>query len=436
MAGQDTAAADSILKDFYEGPIRDQIQTRAKMRSRFKDLDAKTWGGRQVTYPIRTGRNQGIGAYAEGGSFPTPGRNTYTSVSIPMRYVGGRIRLTSQAMKHSATDKGAFASIFQQEQDGLVEGFVNEFGRMAWSDGRGVLALVNGDPGTGVTVTLDSPGGFAGAVNGSRFLNVGELITFVAPTVGTLVASADESVTAVPTTGLTVTIGSAAAAAIADNDYVVRANVAAVSDISGTSYAKEPMGLAGLVDDGTYVATLHGVNRTSYPIFASTVIGSTTAPVGALSADVIMRGIDLAEQRGSGNINLLAMHHSVRRAYLQLTDDGRRYMGGDLSRPDAGTVAAKGQNLTFGGIELEVDKYATYGALYGLDTSTLVRFVEVAGEWINDDGAILRPVGVGATFTDEWEGAYRVWENMHNEYPNKSFRLDGITATVVVVHQD
>ena len=430
MPGQDTSAADSILKDFYEGPIRDQITTRAKMYSRFKDLDAKPWGGRQVTYPIRTGRNQGIGAYAEGGSFPTPGRNRYTTVSIPMRYVGGRIRLTSQAMKHSESDKGAFASIFQQEQDGLVEGFVNEFGRMVWSDGRGVLAVVNGDPGTGTTVTVDAPGGFAGATNGTRFINVEELVTFVSPATGALVASADESVTAVPATGLTFTIGSTAAAAIADNDYVVRAHVPAVSDISGTSYAKEPMGLAGLVDDGTYVATLHGVNRTQFPIYASTVIGSVTA----LSADVIMRGIDLAEQRGSGNINLLAMHHSVRRAYIALTDTSRRYVSGDLSNPDAGTQAARGRNLTFGGIELEADKYANYGAMYGLDTSTLVRFAEVAGEWINDDGAILRPVGVGATFTDEWEAAYRVWQNFHNEYPNKSFRLDGITATVVVSH--
>jgi hypothetical protein len=430
MAGQDTAAGDAILKDFYEGNIRDQINTRAKMYQRFKDLDAKQWGGRQVTYPIRTGRNQGIGAYAEGGSFPTPGRNKYTTVSIPMRYVGGRIRLTSQAMKHSASDRGAFASMFQQEQDGLVEGFVNEFGRMVWSDGRGVLALVNGDPGTGTTVTVDAPGGFAGATNGSRYINVEELITFVSPATGALVASADETVTAVPATGLTLTIGSAAAAAIADNDYIVRANVAAVTDISGTSYAKEPMGLPGLVDDGTYVATLHGVNRTQYPIYASTVIGSVTA----LSSDVIMRGIDLAEQRGGGNINLLAMHHSVRRAYIALTDTSRRYTAGDLSSPDAGTDAARGRNLTFGGIELEVDKYANYGTMYGLDTSTLVRFVEVPGEWINEDGAILRPVGSGTTFTDEWEAAYRIWQNFHNEYPNKSFRLDGITATVVVSH--
>ena len=61
---------------------------------------------------------------------------------------------------------------------------------------------------------------------------------------------------------------------------------------------------------------------------------------------------------------------------------------------------------------------------------------EVAGEWISDDGAVLRPVGVGATFTDEWEAAYRIWQNFHNEYPNKSFKLEGVTSTKVVVHVD
>jgi hypothetical protein len=435
MAGQDTTAYDAVLKDWYEGAIRDQIVTRAKMYRRFQDKDANQWGGRQVTYPIRTGRNQGIGAYAESGSFPTPGRNSYTTVAIPMRYEGGRIRLTSQAMKHSASSKGAFAAAYQQEQDGLVEGFVNEFGRMIWSDGRGVLAFVSVDT-TTTTLNVDSPGGAAGVINGSRFLNVGELITFVEPVTGGLRAAADESVVAVANTGLTVTTGSTLASAIADNDYVVRANVAGVSDISGTSYAKEAMGLRGLVDDGTYVATLHGVNRTSYPIYASTIIGSAASPVGSLSADVIMRGLDVAEQRGGGDIDLFACHHAVRRAYLNLMDDGRRYAGGDLSSPDAGTKAAKGRNMTFGGIEMEVDKYADYDVLYGLDTSTLVRFVEVPGEWINDDGAILRPVGVGATFTDEWEAAYRIWQNFHNEYPNKSFKLEGISSTKIVVHID
>lgn len=432
MAGQDTSAYDQVLKEVYEEGIRELIPTKVKMYKRFEERDAKQWGGREVKSALRVGRNQGVGAYAEGGGLPTAGRQQYTNAVIPMRYVGGRITLTTQVMVASEGPKNAFAGAMEQEQRGLLNDLQSEFGRMIFGDGRGVLGLVNGDPTTGTTITVDAPGGFAGATNGTRFINPGMLVTFVTPGTGAIVGSADETVVTVPAAGTTFTIASAANTNIADNDYIVRAHKAGLTDVSDTSYAKEPMGLSGLIDDGTNVMTLHGVNRTTYPLFSSTVITS----VGALSADVIQRAIDLVDQRGGGEIDLLAMHHSVRRSYIALTDDGRRYMGGDLSRPDAGTVAAKGQKLTFGGIDLEVDKYAPYGTVFGCDTSTFKRYVEEPGKWMDEDGSILQRVGSGSTLTDQFEAFYRIWQNFHVELPNQSFRLDGVTASVVVSHID
>ncbi len=117
-------------------------------------------------------------------------------------------------------------------------------------------------------------------------------------------------------------------------------------------------------------------------------------------------------------------------------DDQRRYMGGDLRSPDAGTKAAKGQSLTFGGIELMDDKYAPYGTMFGCDTETWRRYVEVAGEWMNEDGSILQRLGSGATAQDGFEAIYRIWDNFHIEKPNAQFRLDSITSTVVTAHVD
>lgn len=432
MAGADTSTHDEILMTVYEGGIRELIPNRFPMLQLFEERDAKEWGGRIVEHPAHVGRNQGVGAYAEMGAPPQAGRQQSARVQIPMRFLGGRIQLSTQVIKATEGPRQAFESAMDFEMRGLVRDLRNDMARMIWSDGRGVLALVNGDPGTGTSVTVDSPGGVAGATNGARFLNPNQLIAFVAPATGALVASSDETITAVPAAGTSITIGSAAAAAIADNDYIVRANKAALTDVSDTNYAKEPMGLLGLVDDGTYVATLHGVNRTTYPAYQSSVIGS----VGALSADVIQRGIDLADQRGDGDIDRMAMHHSVRRAYMSLTDEGRRYMGTDLSRPDAGTVAAKKKALTFGGIEMMVDKYAPFGHLFGFDSSTFFRYTEVAGEWMDEDGAILQRLGTGSSFIDGFEAFYRRWENWDCERPNANFRLSGITATVAVVHLD
>jgi hypothetical protein len=214
-----------------------------------------------------------------------------------------------------------------------------------------------------------------------------------------------------------------------DNDFVVRFANTAATDATDTSYNKEIVGLLGLVDDGTYMSTLHNVSRVTYPIFASKVITS----VGPLSGDVIQRGIDVADEIADGEINDLIMHHSVRRAYINMMDADRRYTAGDLGRPDAGTVAAKKGKLTFGGIGIVEEKYAPYGIIFGTDNSGFKRWTLVNGEWADEDGSVLNRVGSGASATDTFEAHYRIWDNFSNDFPNRSFRLDGVTATVVVV---
>ena len=431
---QDTAAYDAALKTVYEGGIRELIPTKVRLYNKFKERDAKDWGGRYVEFPARVGRNQGSGFASERGQLPAAGAQQYATVRIPMRYQYGRMQLSAQVMKASQGSKAAFAPAMEQEMDGLIKDMTAEMGRAICYDGRGILALTNGDPGATSTVTVDSPGGVAGATNGARFINPGQRITFVNPGTGAVRASAVEDVVTVPAAGTTFTTGTTAVAAIADNDYIVKYHGAQADAgaIGNTSYNKESMGLLGLIDDGTYVATIHGVSRTTYPIFQSTVIGA----VGAISADVIQRAIDLVDQRGDGEIDTLVMHHSVRRSYLASMDTERRYISGDLQRPDAGTVAAKKGTTRFGGIEIMEEKHAPYGVIVGGDTSTWTRYVEVAGEWVDEDGAILDRIGSGATLEDSFEAVYRVWQNFHCEKPSANFRLDGVTATVVVAHID
>lgn len=433
MAGQDTANFDAAMKTVYADGIAELIPNKFKLLEMFEEVaPSKEWGGRYVEQSVHVGRNTGVGAYAEMGAIPEAGQQQYTLKRIPMRYLAARIQLSAQVMRHSQGNRSAFEPAMEAEMRRVANDIRNDMARIIVSDGRGVLAFVNGDPSTGTTITVDSPGGVAGSQNGSRFINPTMRVTFVTPATGAIVGSADEIVGSVPAAGTTFTITSAANTNIADNDYVVKANKSGLTDVSDTSYAKEPMGLRGLNDDGTYVSTLHGVNRTTYPSYQSSVISS----VGALSADVLQRGIDLADQRGGGSVDKIVWHPSVRRTYITLSDNGRRYMGGDLSRPDVGTVAAKGRELTFGGIATLTDKYMDYGIVHLLDTSTLFRFVEVKGEWADEDGSVLKQMGTGSSLQDAYEAYYRIWQNFDCDAPNKNARLDGVTATVAVVHAD
>ena len=60
--------ASAILKEVYEPKIQDQLQSEAvalKRIERNSDNIENTVGGKYVTFPLHTRRNQGIGARNE-----------------------------------------------------------------------------------------------------------------------------------------------------------------------------------------------------------------------------------------------------------------------------------------------------------------------------------------------------------------------------------
>ena len=426
----DVAAYDAVLKEVYEKTIVALLNSRTRTRNLFKK-ETGSWEGRQVRYPLNVRRNQGVMFTTENGTLPSAGNQQYTETRIPMRYAHGRIQLSIQTIKHSRTSKGAFKRAMDQEMMGLVRDLGNDLNRSMFGAGLGTLAFVNEATPTGdTTLIVDAPGGVIGATHGNRFLNVGMTVGFINSGSGALRgtgASPGRTVTAVSTDGTNVTLDSAPGGGTADNDFVVRiASTASTLVVTDSAYNQEFNGLLALIDDSTYVTTLNNVSRTTYPIFKSTVLSS----VGPLSADVLQRGLDVADQLGEAQIKNFIAHHSVRRAYLTMVDADRRYIGSDLLSPDAGTKAAKMGDVTFGGIPWQVDKDGPYGMLFGFDPTTATRWVEVEGEWADDDGTIL----LRLTNADAYEARYRIFENYSLDRPASCVRWDGITSNVVVAH--
>lgn len=174
-----------------------------------------------------------------------------------------------------------------------------------------------------------------------------------------------------------------------------------------------------------------GLSRTQFPILQSTDINS----VGALSADVIQRAIDVSLQVGNSKVMCHLAHPDTRRAYLTIMELDRRYTGPALRNPDAGTAAAKGSykdGIAFGEVPIYTDPFCPFGFWFGWDNRSSVRYVMSDGEWADEDGAVLR--AVGNTAVDTWEAWYRIYENFANLRPNQSFRLRGINATFAIAH--
>jgi len=427
MPGADLTIIETYLKTKLGPSIINQLPEETPMRDEYHADKSQSWAGDEVSYPVKVNRSRAVYAGADMGKLPTASAQKHEKVHIPLKFVWARAQFSGPAIKLSESNEAAFGRVMSIEMDGLVQDLAQQFEFYAFGDGRGVRCLLNGEPGTGtVAAECDAPMGIAGATHGNRFLNIGDNVVAVSPQ-GVLRAGGTRLINGIAADGTDFTVSAAYDSEWADNDLIVKAYGADASiSIANTEWQHAPMGLFGHLDDATYVANYHGIDRDQYQIFRTPVISA----VGTLSLDVLQRGFDLAQQLGGAKISALWMHHSVRRAYLVLLQSDRRYTGGDLMSPDGGTKAVKGGEVTYGTVPCKVAPLAPYGTIFGIDKRHMTRYVNTEGEWIDEDGSVLSRVAD----TDAFEASYRCFENNHYERPNAGIRFDSINATAVVAH--
>jgi len=424
-----TSTAQALLKDVYEDGVKNQLMNDVPELELFEKLDDLNFEGRQVVMDVKVNRNRGSVALPEGGLVPTSGRQQHENFKVPLKYQYGKASLTEQVIRFSRSNKGSFARTLRDEMDGLVQDMRVQRSFYLWGWGLGIRALINGAA-SSTTQTFDAPGGVAGATNGTKFLNEGDYIGFVNPTTGLLRLTTNHQITSVPAAGTTAVI--TATASTTDNDYVVKiARTTGTLVIADTEYGMTPMGILGMIDDATYLDGYFGLSRTTFPILSSTVLTG----VGALSADILQRAFDVVMERGSGQPQYLLCRPDTFRAYLTITEKDRRYTGGDLLNPDAGTSVVKKSwdtGAAFGGVPFKRCPDAPYGVIVGCDNRSGYRCAADDGSWVDRDGTIFER---STSAVDTWDLTYRIWDNYILTQPNQSFRLEGISANNVVVHR-
>jgi hypothetical protein len=424
--GADLTSFDPVFKDDYSNTriintLNEENQIQNFMTT---DVNSDGWVGRQKIVPKKVGRNWSTGSIGTRGALPQAGRSSWQDFKIPMRDIYGRVAFEEWVILQSRNKKGAWAQVVDAEMEGLVDDMAFRRNVMAWLAGFGILALVSGALAATTTVTVKGPGNVGtsttmanryiqGDSNSGMYLAILDSATQAVKWTG--------FVTAVSADGLNFTADTPVTAA--DGDYVVTAQTAVQN-----SYNKEPEGILAGDDDGTYVGTYHNISRTTYPITKSYVVTG----VGPLSLDAIQQPLDAQSIKVGKGVDFLACEHAVRRAYLALLEADRRYTGVDLSSPDGGTKAAKkptGRTITYGDIPFLIDRDAPFGMLFGLNKESWVRYVELEGEWANNEGSVLKWM----TGFDEYTAFYRIFENYHCHMSARNFRMEGITVNQIAV---
>ena len=431
----DLAAINPLLKDSYEDYVAELVHTETTAIDLFTEGDtSNSADGRRVIIPAHLRRDHsGVGFVGEGRQLPTPSSEQSAFFTIPFRKSAARFQITKEAVDQAQTNKGSFTRTIAFIMDHLVENLADIRNKAMCHFGADILGRVNGGhAASATTVTVDDPGGVAmpaGVSNGSRFFQVGQILAAIRS--GAIVANTPVTVAGIaPSSNFNRITLAANTADLDDNDTLVRAGSSTITDPADTSWYQAPMGLLGMIDDGTYVMDYFGISRATWDAAKSYVFTS----VGTLSADILQQGIDVAYARGRGKISKFLCEQAVRRAYLALREGDVRYgVGPDGTpvNPDAGTKAGSlGKTVTWSEIPFLVDYNFPYGILTGIDDSTLVSYTSVPGKFEDWGGSVLLPAAGAHTAT----GLYYIYDNFFLDAPNKCIRWDGIDVNVVNVH--
>lgn len=413
---QNLSNFDAVLKDYYVQKIPEHVNLKIALKDHFKSKNGSSLSadGRKVLYPVHVGRNHGNGAIGENGTLPTAGNQEYVDINIPFKYNYGRIEITAQSIKQSATSKGAFEKCVDSEirREALDVG--REINRQLWLAGKGILGLVNGAVSSSTSITVKNPGGVVGTVNTTRYLSPRMVVAF---TNGSTITEV-RTIVSKTATGIVVD----SAVTLTDGLFICKASDPSVTSLNSISYNNEVMGMLGMIDDGTYLSTYFGISRSSYPSFKAYALSLSSN----LALSDIQKAYDAADQRGNGIIKTMWGHHSARRTYLDLLNTFRRYNDANAKSPDGGFKgAALEAEITYAEKPFKVDRDCPYGMIFGVDDSQMFRYYVTEPEWADEDGRILLRV----SNRDAYEARFRLFDNYVCDAPNTCFVIRNVNVS-------
>lgn len=301
MAGATTLAlVDSILKEIYEPPLRDQLQSDVFTLKRIeKTSDGVTHdvGGKYVTFPTRVRRNHGIGARRENEPLPVAKSQKYVSARVGLKYLYGALSITGPTMELAKTNPQAFASAMQLETDGLRENLTKDTNRQVYGTESGILATIPAGTGAaGVTHTVAN----------NQYLEEG-MVVDIRTSAGVLVA-ANLMIEEVQDDLDVVFDGSFDST---NGDIITRAG----------SYGKEKVGLSQIVSE---TGTLFNIDPTTYPTWKA-VVNDNGAVNRALSEGLMIKTVDDVRRKG-GRTTAIFTSVGVRRSYFNLLSQQRQFV--------------------------------------------------------------------------------------------------------------
>lgn len=365
---------DALLKEIYGPRVEDQLQSETIALTRIErtsDGVVETVGGKYVDFPIRVGRNSGIGYRNESEANPTAGQQGYAEVHVTLKKGLGVVRMTNELMQLADKNYQAFASGMDNEMEFLKQDLAKDGNRVVYGDGTGLMAMIT-DTATSTSHTVDN----------AQYLNIGDRVDILTASNG---ATVQLNILITDIVGLTVTFDTSFTGATTAGIF------------RQGSYGREPNGLGTIISATT---TLYGLAPASQRKWAAVV--DAPGADRALSEGLMITMCDTVRVNG-GKTSAIITSLGVRRAYFNLLTQQRRYT-------DTKQFAGGFTGLAFNyGTEIPVveDPDAPPKTMWGLDEDKFKVYRNKPWHWADEDGNTLK-----------WIAGFDVFEAYMRQYWN------------------
>lgn len=416
--GATLSTISNVLKNFYLGPVRDQLNSKV-LALQLLQVDTENLEGLQAVLPLHTSRSAGVGARPELGVLPPAGNQVYAQAVYDLKYHYGRVQVSGQAIAKSASDAGSFLRAMKAELDMIKDDIAIDFARQVYGDGSGQIAQC-GASGPSTTVTLAS----AEAIK-KGFLYIGMLVDVGTAAAPASLASAS-AISAVNAATPSITIGTSVTVTAAN--FVSRAG-----NISNGPVVNEmDAGLQKIL--ATAANSLGGINAASagneYWDNQRDTTGGAITLTGATSP--LLVNLNRAISAGADDLISVTTPGIVRRLFAS-TDFAAAGSTGNVRFVNTKEFAGGFSTVSFdtggGPVTLASDRHAPWGKVFLIDRNHIKLYSPADWDFMQRDGLTIRSMGSGASAVDAYEAVLFRYANMGTDRRNSSVVISGVTDT-------
>lgn len=395
------------LKNFYQGPIVDLLSEEIPVYRACEKIK-EGWSGYQVVRPLRTVRNQGIGATSDGGVLPKIGRQTTVQALIQAKFNYLRFGVTGPMIKASQSDVGSFVRSAAYELEMGYKDIKTNISRQLCWNGNGNIARVNATANASSSIVIK---GRSDGEQALKYVDIGTTFDVMNSGATALVA------TQISVTAISGTPNGSTATLTLDQPITVSADQILI--LSG-SFQNEIQGLFYALDGLT--TTIYNVDRSTNMAYQGNVSDVSTSGNTTLNIDMMQNPFNEGLRRGNVNkYNAVYCDFTSLRYYQKLLAPDKRF--NNTVQAD-GTFGDKGKfYMDFNGIPVVPDKDMPVRFAF-LPAEVLKMYELCAMEFADETGSMY----IAQSDADTFEVRVRHFTNMFNEQPAACGVLQGYSS--------